>query len=153
MSFQLPCICNLTSIIKAQIPGKLVTSGTPETLSSLSKSRISLFNAHLALFSEHWHNYGHRIPSVNIIIQWIVLVTCLGSKSTTVTIGRPDNKQSRCRTGEECECEELCLRRGSPLVCRIICFVKAQVIHLPMYLGNLHLQNLHQMKTIYMIYI
>ena len=30
----------------------------PETPSSLSKSRISLFNAHLALLSEGWHNYS-----------------------------------------------------------------------------------------------
>ena len=29
--------------------------------------------------------------------------------------------QSHSGTGEECECEELCLRRGSPLACRVIC--------------------------------
>ena len=31
---------------------------------------------------------------------------------TAVAIGRPDNKQNRCRTGEECEREA----RGLPLV-------------------------------------
>ena len=36
--------------------------------------------------------------------------------STTVAVGRPDNKQNHCRTGEECECEELRLRRGLTLV-------------------------------------
>ena len=33
------------------------------------------------------------------------------------TVGRPDNKQNRCRTEEECEGEELRLRGGSPLAC------------------------------------
>ena len=28
---------------------------------------------------------------------------------------QPDDKRNRSRTGEECECEELRLRRGSPL--------------------------------------
>ena len=32
-----------------------------------------------------------------------------------VAFGRPDYKQNRCITGEECECEELHLRRCSPL--------------------------------------
>ena len=41
----------------------------------------------------------------------------------TVAVGRRDDMQNRCRTGEECEDEELYLRRGSPLVCGIICFV------------------------------
>ena len=41
-------------------------------------------------------------------------------KSTTVTICRPDNRQNRCGTEEECECEELRLRRGLPLVCRVM---------------------------------
>ena len=37
----------------------------PETLSSLSKSRISIFNAHLTLLVRKIH---HTIPSVSIVI-------------------------------------------------------------------------------------
>ena len=33
---------------------------TPETLSSSSKSRIFLYNVHLALFSYGRHNYPHK---------------------------------------------------------------------------------------------
>ena len=55
----------------------------------------------------------------------INLGTCLGNKSTTVAVGRPDNKQNRCRTGEECECEEFRLGRGSPLACGVMCFVSS----------------------------
>ena len=40
-------------------------------------------------------------------------------------IGRPDNKQNGCGTGGECECEELCLRRGSLLACRVMCFASS----------------------------
>ena len=40
---------------------------TPEMLSSLSKSRISLFNAHLSLFVQR-HNYGRTVPLVSIVI-------------------------------------------------------------------------------------
>ena len=40
----------------------------------------------------------------------------------TVADGRPDNKQNRCRTGEECECH---LRRGSPIACGVMCFVSS----------------------------
>ena len=39
-----------------------------------------------------------------------------------VAVGRPDNKQTHCGTGEVCESEELCLRRGFPLACRVMCF-------------------------------
>ena len=54
----------------------------------------------------------------------------LGSRSTTIAIGRPDNKQNCCRTGEdcECECEELHFRRGSPLACGVMCFVSSSSI-------------------------
>ena len=41
-------------------------------------------------------------------------------KSTTIAVGRPDNKQNHCGTREECECEELRFRRGSPLVCEVM---------------------------------
>ena len=34
-------------------------------------------------------------------------------KGTTVAVGRPDSKLNHCRTGEECKCEELRLRKGS----------------------------------------
>ena len=42
-----------------------------------------------------------------------------------VTVGRPDDKQNRCRTEEECECEELHLRRGFPLVYWVMYFVSS----------------------------
>ena len=37
-----------------------------------------------------------------------------------VTVGRPDDKQNHCRTGEEFECEKLRFR-GSPLACGVMC--------------------------------
>ena len=40
---------------------------SPEMLPSLSKSRISLFNVHLALFVQRI-KYGHTILSVSIVI-------------------------------------------------------------------------------------
>ena len=36
-----------------------------------------------------------------------------------VTVGRPDDKQNHCRTGEEFECEKLRFR-GSPLACGVM---------------------------------
>ena len=32
---------------------------------------------------------------------------------------RADDKQNHCRTTNECECEELCLIRGTPLACGV----------------------------------
>ena len=46
------------------------------------------------------------------------LGTGLGSKSTTML--RPDNKQNCCRTGEECECDELCLKIFLPLAYGVV---------------------------------
>ena len=37
-------------------------------------------------------------------------------------LGTSDNKQTYCGTEEECECEELCFKRGFPSVCRVMCF-------------------------------
>ena len=45
-----------------------------------------------------------------------ILAVDLPFQTLAVTIGRPDNKQNHCRTGEECECEEFHLRKGLPLV-------------------------------------
>ena len=84
---------------------------TPEKLSSLSKSRFPYLMCTLLYFSEGYHNYGHTIPS----------------KSTAVAIGRPDKKQNHCRTGER-ECEELCLRIGSPLASGVMCFVSSSLL-------------------------
>ena len=52
-----------------------------EMLSSLSKSRISLFNVYLA------HNIGRTNPLVSIDLG-----TRLGIESTTVAVGRLDNE-------------------------------------------------------------
>ena len=57
----------------------------------------------------------------------------------TITVGRPDDKQSHCRTGEECECEELRFR-GSPLACGVMCSVSSN-------------WNGHSLSTPQMIYV
>ena len=44
---------------------------------------------------------------------------------TTIAVSRHDNKQKRCRTGEEYECEELCLRGGSSLACGVMAFASS----------------------------
>ena len=81
----------------------------PEKFSSLKKkkSRILLFNAHLALFEED------------------MITVNLPRNSTIIVVGRPGNYKNRCGTGEECECEELLWRRGSPLEWRVMCFVSS----------------------------
>ena len=48
-------------------------------------------------------------------------------KSTTIGISRPDIKQSCCRSGEECEFVELCLRRGLPLVLEVVFCVSSSL--------------------------
>ena len=37
-----------------------------------------------------------------VLYQVSSLVSNWPGEHTTVTVGRPDNKQNRCRTGEEC---------------------------------------------------
>ena len=60
----------------------------------------------------------------------IDLGTSLGSKGTIpLAVGRPGDGQNHCRTGKECECEVLCLRRGSPLACWVMCFVSSSSCH------------------------
>ena len=57
--------------------------------------------------------------------------TSLGSKST-VAVGRPNNKQNCCKSGEECECEELRFRRGSPvIVCEVMGFASSSSYFVP----------------------
>ena len=77
-----------------------------------------------------------QLQSLNSIGKYRHLVkSSLGSNEHyTVAVGRPDDKQNRCRTGDECECEELRLRRGSPLAYGVIsvrgmCFVSSSSIH------------------------
>ena len=52
----------------------------------------------------------------------------LPRNSTIIVVGRPGNYKNRCGTGEECECEELLWRRGSPLTWRVMCFVNSIVV-------------------------
>ena len=64
---------------------------TPEMLSSMSKSRISLFNADLALF----------VRRITIMVAESRREVSSFSKltlktGTTVAVGRPDNKKNRC---------------------------------------------------------
>ena len=61
---------------------------TPETLSSLSKSRISIFNAHLALFVR-------RVTSHNSISKYRHF------RKLTLELALERNVANRCRTGEE----------------------------------------------------
>ena len=81
----------------------------PETLSSLSKAQLRSQNpiGKLSSFSKLTLELTYEV-------------------STTIVIGRPDNKQNRYRSGEECECEELRLRRGLPLYhVGYMCFVSS----------------------------
>ena len=36
-------------------------------------------------------------------VDELTLELAIGSRSTTVAVSRPDNKQNHCKTGEECE--------------------------------------------------
>ena len=100
---------------------------SPETLSLLSKLSIFLFNVHLALFVRRMT----QVRSLNSIGMYRHLVNTMElawkkyCKSTLPSPGRPDDKQNHCRTGEECECEQFHLRRGSPLACGVMCFVSS----------------------------
>ena len=58
---------------------------------------------------------------------------------TKSTLSRPDNKQNRCRTGEECE--ELCLRTGSLLACGVMCFVSSSFFCVLMHMIRLRKYN------------
>ena len=83
---------------------------SPETLSSSSKSRIFLYNAHLALFVQMDDTITRTNSSVSII--W------LGSKSSHYFA---DQTTSRIVANlERTEYEELRFRRGSPLECRVM---------------------------------
>ena len=108
---------NIRSRTSRQIYRLALLLCTPEMLYSLSKSSISIFIAHLTLFL-------HRMTLYNSIGKYCHLTwneapplfseleLRLGSKEHyhCIAVGRPDNTQNCCRTGEECE--ELCLRRG-----------------------------------------
>ena len=98
---------------------------TPETFFSLSKLRISLFNVHLALFVQRMKHLLSFNPNTKCRHLVYDLGTSLGSKSTIVAVGRPDKNQYHCRTGEECEREELRLIRSSPLACGVMCSVSS----------------------------
>ena len=80
---------------------------------SLSKSRISLFNAHLALFDESMINLrSHTYSLVSIVIYQIDLGTRLGrALPWRCRLADQTNKPNHCGTGEECECEELTLEK------------------------------------------
>ena len=109
-------ICSRTSRRINRLDQPLLS---PETLSSLSKSRIFLFNAHLALFLRMMT----YLQSLNCICKYHHLVNCPWNLpwSSKITIPSPlavqNDKQNHWRTGEECECEKFRLRRSSRLVC------------------------------------
>ena len=87
----------------------------PETLSSLSKSRISIFNAHLTLFV-------CRMTSHNSFGKYRHL-DCLWNLPRNVALPLADQTSRIVAELEKSECEELHLRRGSPLACGVMCFV------------------------------
>ena len=70
---------------------------TPETLSSLSKLRIFLYNAHLALFLRRMTKLRSHKPTGK---YRHFTNFDLGSKSTTVAVCRPDDQQNRCGLGK-----------------------------------------------------
>ena len=90
----------------------------PETLSSLSKSRISIFNAHLALFV-------HSMTSHNSIGKYRHLVNWLWSLPWNGTSPLADKTSRIIAEFERNECAELRFRRGLPLACWVICFVSS----------------------------
>ena len=95
---------------------------TPETLSSLSKSRISIFNEHLALSVR-------RMMSHNSIGKYRHLVNRLwnlpwnGESPLADQTTRVESLQN----WERSECEEFRLRRGLPLACGVMCFVSSSL--------------------------
>ena len=76
---------------------------TPEMLSSLSKSRITVINVHLTIFVQRMTQLWSHNPVGKYRHLVNYLGTVIGSKSTTVAFGKPHNKQNCCRTGEECQ--------------------------------------------------
>ena len=64
--------------------------------------------------------YGRTHPSVSIIIDLVTL-----DMSTTVAVGRLTTSTIVAEPEEESECEELRLRRYSPLACRVMCFASS----------------------------
>ena len=54
-------------------------------------------------------------------------VTCATFLQLKIKLGTLDNKQNYCGTEEECECEELCFKRGFPLACRVMCFANSSL--------------------------
>ena len=59
------------------------------------------------------------VQAVHSAFLWVLVIcSTVSVEQYIVAVDRPGNKQNRCRTEEEYECEELRLRRGSPLVCR-----------------------------------
>ena len=65
----------------------------PETLSSLSKSRISIFNAHLTLFVRRMTSHN-SIGKYRYLVNW--LGTCLGTEHR-----RLQTRLVECRTGKK----------------------------------------------------
>ena len=65
----------------------------PETLSSLSKSRISIFNAHLTLFVRRMISHN-SIGKYRHLVSW--LGTCLGTEHR-----RLQTRLVECRTGKK----------------------------------------------------
>ena len=82
---------------------------SPETLSSSSKSKIFLFNAHLALFVR----MDDTLTRTNISVS----IASLGSKSTILL---PFTDQTTSRIVANLEYEELRFIRGSPLACGVM---------------------------------
>ena len=83
-------------------------------LSLSSKSRIFLYNAHLALF----------VRMDDTITRTNAIGTYCHSKLELALEGRAlfaDQQQAdSLQTGKECECKELRFRRGSPLACGVM---------------------------------
>ena len=86
----------------------------PETLSSLSKSKISIFNAHLNLFVS-------RMMSHNSIGKYRHLVNLLGNLPWNGASPLADRTSRIVAELERSECWKLRLRKSSPLWGNVLC--------------------------------
>ena len=108
---------NIRSRTSRQIYRLALPLRAPETLSSLSKSRISIFNAHLTLFVR-------RMTSHNSIGKYRQLTWNLPWNGESPLADQTSRIVAEL---ERSECGELLLRRDSPLVCGVMCFVSSRV--------------------------
>ena len=109
---------------------------SPVTISSSSKSRIFLYNAHLALSIclDGWHNYPHK----RIGKYCSKLELALEVRALTIAVCRTRQQADLLQTGKEWNMRELRFRRGSPLACGVMGIVSSNpfTVHFKFYANN-----------------